>query len=313
MKHRYIATITVFLIVITVTLVIFLGLKEQSNQNTSALLPEITDYTIQQDIRYLNDSNPYHLMDAYLPNGEGPFPAIIYVHAGGWVKGNRSDLNATAILYAKRGIAGFSIDYTVAPPNSTAWPQNIRDVIAAIKFIKENAELYRIIPSKITLLGCSAGGQLVSLVGTLSGNESFLSEPNPQEIIKNHICLVINYAGVTDFEYVGEHLKSSTIYKIITSAFDNFTYEQNPNLWREASPATYVSGNAPIFVFVHGYYDEVVPIQIVESFNSKLQTAGVETHFIKIRGDHDIITNDEWNLQARYTIDPLLKRVFDLN
>ena len=68
---------------------------------------------------------------------------------------------------------------------------------------------------------------------------------------------------------------------------------------------------APFFVFVHGYYDDrLYLLQIAESFNSKLQTAGVETHFEKIQGDHDIITNDEWNLQARYTIDPLLKESF---
>jgi acetyl esterase/lipase len=313
LKYRYIVATIISVLVITLTLFIFLSNKQQNNQDESALLAEITDYTAQSGVRYLNDSNPYHLMDVYLPNGDGPFPAIIYIHAGGWVKGNRSDLNATAILYAKRGIAGFSIDYTLTSSNSTAWPENIRDVIAALQFIKENAELYRIDTKKIAVLGTSAGAQLSSLMGTLSGNESFLSGLSLQETIKSQICLVINYAGVTDLKYTGEHLKSSTIYDIIKNAFGNVTYEQNPDLWIEASPATYVSTDDPIFVFVHGYYDEVVPIQIAESFNSKLQTTGVETHFVKIQGDHDIITNDEWNLQARYTIDPLLKRVFDLN
>jgi len=43
-------------------------------------------------------------MDVYLPNGTGPFPAIIYIHGGGWVEGNRSDFNDIAQLYAKRGL-----------------------------------------------------------------------------------------------------------------------------------------------------------------------------------------------------------------
>lgn len=313
MKYRYIVATIISLLAIMLTLFIFLSNEQQNNQDESALLPEITDYTSQSGIRYLNDSNPYHLMDVYLPNGDGPFPAIIYIHAGGWVRGNRSDLNATAILYAKRGIAGFSIDYTLSAPNSSAWPENIRDVIAALRFIKDNAELYRIDTKKIAVLGTSAGGQLASLMGTISGNEPFLSELSLQESIKSQIRLVINYAGVTDLKYVGEHFKSSTLYNIIRNAFGGVSYEQNPDLWIEASPSTYAAADSPVFVFIHGYYDEVVPIQIAEAFNSKLQATKVETHFLKIYGDHDIITNDEWNLQARYTIDPLLKKVFELD
>ena len=76
-------------------------LNNNNNQDESALLAEITDYPVIAKVVsvILNDSNPYHLMDIYLPNGDGPFPAIIYIHAGGWVKGNRSDLNATGQFF----------------------------------------------------------------------------------------------------------------------------------------------------------------------------------------------------------------------
>jgi hypothetical protein len=55
-----------------------------------------------------------------------------------------------------------------------------------------------------------------------------------------------------------------------------------------------------------------VPIPVAQSFDSKLQAAGVVTHFIQIEAYHDILDNEAINLQARYTLDPLLKQAFHL-
>ena len=85
-------------------------------------------------------------------------------------------------------------------------------------------------------------------------------------------------------------------------------------LWHEASAATYISSDDPIYFIVHGTNDTVVPIAVSESFNAKLQAAGVETHFIKVAGgDHDILTSENENLVVRYSLEPLLKRVFNLD
>lgn len=292
----------------TITFIFFTA----ENQNESILLQEKTNCIIQNAIPYVNDSSPYHLMDAYIPDGNGPFPAIVYIHGGGWVEGNRSDFNTTALLYAKRGIAGFSIDYTIAPPNSTAWPKNIQDVVSALQFIRENAQVFNIDKERIALMGSSAGAHLASLIGTISGDESFISKYDGSVIIRNQILLVINYDGVTDLEYIGEYWNPSFIYKIVTSAFGNVSYTQNSTLWREASPASYITPDGPIFVFIHGSNDIIVPIPVAESFNSKLENAGIETYFIRIDGDHDILTNETWNLQARYSLDPLLRQIFCL-
>ncbi len=315
LKRRYVAAAAFLIILIAVTM--FLILNSQSapeNPAGPALLPITTSYTKQTAIQYLNDSNPIHQMDAYLPNGTGPFPAIIYIHGGGWVAGNRSDFSEIASLYALRGIAGFSIDYTLSSPyNTSAWPQNLKDVIAALEFVRENAAVYHVDSEKIAVLGSSAGAHLASLVGTVSGDESFLSLQNLQAPIKSQVCLVINYDGVTDLEYIGQHYNQTLIYDIITSAFGNTSYAQNPELWRQASPVTYAAADDPAFVFVHGTNDTVVPIQDAESFNTKLQNAGVETHFIKINGGpHDVITSETWNLQARYHLDPILGKFFNL-
>jgi acetyl esterase/lipase len=317
-KTKFVVSALVLLAVIMLSLLAFLANQPENttstNENVANLLPEITNCTVQTDVSYSNDSSPYRVMDVYLPVGKGPFPAIIYVHGGGWVRGSRSDYNYTAAFYAQRGIAGFAIDYTLSTPNETAWPNNIQDVVESVRFIKENANLWNIDPDRLAVLGYSAGAQLASLEGTLSGNESFIVSSSGDAKIKSQVRLVIDYSGATDLEYIGKYQTKSTIYNITTNALGNVSYKTNPDLWVEASPATYISSDDPIFCIIHGTSDMVVPIQVAESFVAKLQAAGVETHFIKIpNGDHQILTNYNENLIARYSLEPLLKEVFHLD
>jgi acetyl esterase/lipase len=283
-------------------------------QNTNAnLLPEITNCTIQTGVSYVQDMNPFHKMNVYMPVGKGPFPAIIYIHGGGWIRGDRSEYDAIGQFYAKRGLAGFSIDYTLVCANATSWPVVIQDVVCAIRFIKENSKQFQIDPDRMALMGDSAGAQLASLAGLLSGDEPFLQGASGNPSISNHVSLVIDYYGPNDFEFIGEYGESFRTYYIIGRFLGNISYQMNENLWIEASPATYISAQAPTFFVVHGTDDPVVSIAISDSFVSKLNAANVANYFFREEGgDHQILTTEEENLKVRYELEPLLKKVFNL-
>ena len=286
------------------------GIKLADESAEGNLLAEITDFTIQRDIPYAQDANQYHLMNVYIPEGDGIFPAIVYIHGGGWTAGYRDSYDSVGSFYARRGIAGFSIDYTLTAEN-TSWPQAIQDVILAIRHIKENSAQYRIDPERVAVMGDSAGGHLASLVGTLSGNESFLTGKAGKVAISSRVCLVIDYYGPTDFQFIGECGPNCNPYCLVEAFLGDVSYEMNQSRWSEASPATYITDDDPIFVIAHGTNDPLVPIAISESFISKLDGVGVETYFVKVEGGvHGF--SDKENSSVRYVLEPLLKQVFSI-
>jgi acetyl esterase/lipase len=258
------------------------------------------------------------------PGRESPFPVIVYIHGGAWVGGHRGvydevgfdqicddaqDCVPRGPFYARRGIAGFSVSYTLARVDASSWPQAIRDIVLAIRHIREHAATYNIDPQRIAVLGHSAGGHLASLVGTLSGDEDFLWGVTDSS--SSRVSLVMDYFGPTDFEFVGVRGEEYSPYGAI-EGFLGGSYGEMAGTWRDASPAAHVTVDAPVFVIAHGTDDGDVSYPISESFRDTLMRAGVETHFVRIEGGRHGFTNEE-DLTVRYVLEPLLRRVFDLD
>lgn len=104
-------------------------------------------------------------LDAYVPDGPGPFAAAILVHGGGWEAGDRVTYIAPMFQpLAGRSIAWFSIDYRLTPQVDNA--AQLQDVTRALEFVRANASSYRLDPRRLVLVGESASGQLVSHLAT---------------------------------------------------------------------------------------------------------------------------------------------------
>jgi alpha-L-fucosidase 2 len=123
-------------------------------------------------------------LDAYVPAGRGPHPAVIIAHGGGWEAGDRVTY-ATPVFapLARAGFAWFSIDYRLTPQVRHA--EQLDDLREAIRFVHRNATRFKVNPARIALLGESASGQMVTQLAT---------EAPPE------IAAVVSFYGVYDFE-----------------------------------------------------------------------------------------------------------------
>lgn len=106
----------------------------------------------------------------YTPEGQGPFPILVYYHGGGWVIGDLETADASCRMIANRTERiVVSVDYRLAPEHK--FPVPVQDAYAALQWVKEQATSINGNASDIAVGGDSAGGNLATVVSILSRNK----------------------------------------------------------------------------------------------------------------------------------------------
>jgi acetyl esterase/lipase len=217
------------------------------------------------DCRYGNEKR--QAVDIYLPNdGNGPFPAILFLHGGAWSGGNRKDAQILPFMSGvRRGYAVIGVGYRLAP--SVRWPDNLFDVKAALRYLAENADTYMIDPESIALTGASAGAQLAMMAAFTQGQAAFEGAPLGKTCT---IRAVVDQYGPTDF-LRSDHQYDESGYARMSAPDSEeprpidimlgISSTSIPNLIRFVNPIDQVHACIPPVLIQHGRYDPVVPYQ----------------------------------------------------
>jgi acetyl esterase/lipase len=152
-----------------------------------------------KDLAYASTSEAQKL-DLYLPTtGSGPFPLVIMVHGGGFMFGDKADgggLTGVDTLLAA-GYAVASINYRLS--GEAQYPAQIFDAKAAVRFLRANASKYNLNPDKFGAWGASAGGNLVSLLGTTCGVAELEGADLGNAEQSSCVQAVVDWFGPIDF------------------------------------------------------------------------------------------------------------------
>jgi acetyl esterase len=223
-----------------------------------------------KDIEYSRPAGVPLYMDASIPAGAGPFPAVIIVHGGGWVRGNRRiDVEPLFEPLERAGIAWFSIDYRLLK-NLTELQAPVEDVQNAILFVKEHASQYRIDPEKIVLIGESAGGQLVAMAALA---------PKPGARVQG----VIAFYAPTDLVALAQD--STLIPEQLRDSLRGTPFEALLlGGLRQVSPIDRIGPGAPPFLLVHGTTDALVPFAQSQAMCDRLIASGSACQLYAIEG-----------------------------
>lgn len=237
----------------------------------------------RKDVEYARPDGKPVLLDVHVPDGPGPFPAAILVHGGGFDQGSKST-NVRPLFepLSNAGFAWFSIDYRLAP--QAKFPQANADVESAITWVKTHASEYRVDPSKIALIGESAGGFLVNYAGT-------------HETPETRVAAVVDFYGPVDYGKLAQlrldHPERFNMTTISRHAGNGggihfFGAEQLDAAGRaklqKLAPIAAVHQGMPPFLCIHGTKDDQVDYEQSTAMCSAMHKAGVPCELITIEG-----------------------------
>jgi acetyl esterase/lipase len=203
--------------------------------------------------------------DLHVPAGDGPFPLILAVSGGGWVRGHRGALNAWGRYLAERDFAFASIDYRRATAGAPAYPGNAEDVAAGLRYFSDHGLGHRIDPQRIGVLGVSAGGHLGALVSLSAA----FNCPQPKA-----------FAGIYGVYDLMAHWQADQAVNSVTAPDKTEIMLgkrpfSDPLLYHMASPLRQITETRSMPVFLcWGHVDRDVSPQQSSTFADALRQAG---------------------------------------
>jgi len=253
--------------------------------------------TLKPDIPVGGDQ----VVDIYVPDSAKPqgifrikkkVPILLYVHGGGWIKGDQKKVYGLPAYANSRGYMLVSVGYRPVP--RTNIDGQVSDVIRAIRWTRNNISLYGGDPAKIAIMGHSAGAHLVSLVGVLK-------KAGPlRGVVANDVQAydMVAYASIRG-SIDGVYLRA---------------FGQNPANWIKWSPITYVrkSSGFPPFMVMYSNSHRPRRAVISQAFAIELKRKGTKvTSFNGSRYSHgSIISTIGKSPQVTTALDRFLKSVY---
>jgi pectinesterase len=202
--------------------------------------------TAREDVVYATAGETELRLDLYQPAGDGPFPAVLVVHGGGWDSGDRTMERPFAKRLAAAGFVTVPVSYRLGPAGR--FPAALHDLKSAVRWLRAHAAELSIDPDAIGAVGGSAGGHLVALLGATNDIPRFEGD-GPHRDMRSAVQAVVDIDGLADFTGP-ELLEQQRTKPSAPTRFLGCTFDENPAAWREASPVTHVGLRSASTLFI---------------------------------------------------------------
>ena len=233
---------------------------------------------VENGLTYVRASNWEGKLDVYAPRTPGPHPTILHIHGGGWVGGTRESVVLRMLPYLEMGFAVVNISYRLGQVASA--PAAVEDCLCALRWVVRNAKEYSFDPTRIVIMGYSAGGHLAMTTGMIPPTAGLDRQCPGTEPIKP--AAIVDWYGITDVAELldGPNMKSYAVQWLGAQP-------DREGIAKRVSPLTYVRKDMPPMLIIHGDADPTVPYQQAVKLNGAIQKAGGTSEFMTIpKGGH---------------------------
>jgi acetyl esterase/lipase len=256
-------------------------------------------------------------------------PAILWIHGGGLILGNRRMLHQSqAEKYLNAGYTIISIDYRLAP--HTKLQQIIEDLEDAYRWVRaDGPKLFRIDPNRIAVVGHSAGGYLALMAG-------FVLKPRPKALVSFYGYGDIAgewYRRPDPFYNRQPSVPKEEAYQAVgtrviaddqggnRSRFYLYTRQQGlwpievvghdpdrePRVFDPFCPLRNVTKDYPPTLLLHGENDTDVPFEQSVLMAKEFERHGIQHELISMPGRGHVFDGAMWDPVIAATFDRVLK------
>ena len=227
-------------------------------------------------------------LDLYRPPTGDKWPVILQIYGGSWQTGSPSSQEWFSRYFAQRGYLVAAIDYRHAP--EWKWPEQIVDVRSALYWVTEHSHKFGGDPTRIMVVGRSAGAQLAMRLAYQEGPSSIRG--------------VVNFYGPVDLTDGWRNPPDPDPANVrgILEAFIGGTPAQKPEHYRHASPITFVSKSVGPTLSFYGSRDHIVKASYGRQLDSALKKAGATSVLLELPWSEHAFDAVPYGLGRRLTL-----------
>ena len=242
------------------------------------------DVNFESDIEYANPDNQHLQLDMARPaEGDGPFPAVVCIHGGGFRAGKRESWDNMCKELAGHGFVAVTVTYRLAP--QFQFPAAVEDCQCALRFIADHAKDYNIDVNRIVVMGESAGGHLALTTGMIPASAGFerqcpgggFTGGGAHDLPK--VAAILDWYGISD---LNDMLSGPNQRGYAVAWFAGLPNAQE--LAKKVSPLTYVRRDLPPILIIHGDADPIVPYSQATRLRDALTAAGAPNDMYTVPG-----------------------------
>lgn len=209
-------------------------------------------------------------------------PAVVQVHGGGWVSGDKGQVPHWNQWLNDLGYTVFDVQYRLSP--QAEWKDEVGDVKSALGWVLQNADSYQIDPKRINIMGESAGGNLAMLAAYSMGDANL---PASTQVPEVHINSVVNMYGPADISLLYKNSPSINYVQGVLKEYIGGSPLEFSDRYQLLSPIHYIEENSPPTITLLGTGDRIVPVEQGEVLDKKLNEKDVVHEFYLLPGvDH---------------------------